>query len=176
MLPIPIASGKFPVFTLRGAHCIALFTLIALSAVLIAGSAVAEQRFALIGTWEHTDKNGVSTIAFNPDGTFNSKTCVGTGANGQGSGCAQWRGKYRATGASSWAAQVQSFRNCASGGGCNSCPRSRGDLPGPGNYGCEIAKNLFGITLGVRMNQSWQMQGANQGADRSGQTWRRVRR
>jgi hypothetical protein len=186
MHEMPIAPKKFSVFILfrlfvrhfnksRISGGIAILTLVALIAFSVASLAVAQQGFALMGTWQHTEKSFFSTVTFNPDGTFQSKYCVGTGASGQGSGCAQWRGIYRATGASSWVAQVQAFQNCASGGGCNSCPRSRGDLPAPGNYGCDIAKSLFGLTIGTQMKQGWQMQGQNQYVDEQGQMWRRVR-
>jgi hypothetical protein len=176
MIPLSIATKQSRIFILRGAHCVALCALIALAAVLVvAASAVAEQGFALIGTWQQTDKSGVLTVSFNANGTFQSRLCWPPGPGGTGSGCAQWQGTYRATGASSWSAVVRSFRNCASGGGCNSCPKSRGDLPTPGNYGCDIAKSLFGITVGTRINQSLQMQGPNQGVNQNGQTWRRIR-
>jgi hypothetical protein len=172
MISMPTVSKKFSIFNFRCEHCIALFTLIVLAVVSVVGLAVAQQGFALIGTWQQVQKDSVQTVVFNPDETFYGTMDVAPGAGGTGSGRTQWRGVYRATGASSWVAEVQFFQMCASGGGCSSCPPSRGELPG-GN-GCALAQYM-GLTPGTRHEQGWQMQGPNQGVDQGRNTWRRIR-
>jgi hypothetical protein len=172
MISMTIAVKKFFIFNLRCAYCIALFTMIVLAVVSVAGSAVAEQGFALIGTWQQTDNNGVRTVTFNRDGTFFTLWDFPPGRGGTGSGRAQWQGIYQATGASSYAAQVRVFQSCASGGGCSSCPPGRGDLPG--TDGCWLA-DYYGLTPGKWLEESWQMQGPNQGVLSDGRTWRRIR-
>jgi hypothetical protein len=181
MNSIPIISKILPTFTLR-CHFdrpfhtsrislrIALFALAALAVVSVAGPAVAREGFALIGTWQHTDRTGIQVYAFNPDGTFYGQLDIPP-ANGTGSGRIQWQGSYRATGVSSHVSQVQVFRFCASGGGCSSCPPARGEMPG-GN-GCALAYNM-GLTPGVQQQTSVQMQGPNQYVA-GGSTFRRVR-
>jgi hypothetical protein len=172
MISMTIAMKNVSMFNLRCVHFIALFTLIVLGVVSVAGSAAAEQGFALIGAWQQTDKEWVQTVVFNPDGTFSSQWDFPPGPGGTGSGRAQWHGTYRPTGASSWAAQVWAFQACASGGGCSSCPPGRGELPG--SNGCGLAE-YYGLTPGKWLEQGWQMQGPNQGVNQNGKTWRRIR-
>jgi hypothetical protein len=172
MIPMPITAKKMSILNLRSAYCIALFALLVLAAVSVTGPAVAEQGFALIGTWQHTDKEGVKTNSFNRDGTFFAQWDFPPGQGGTGSGRAKWQGIYRATGASSLAYQVRVFQSCASGGSCISCPPGRGELPG--SNGCALAK-YYGLTPGEWHEQSMQMQGANQYVDQYRQTWRRIR-
>jgi hypothetical protein len=117
----------------------------------------------------------VQTIAFNPDGTFQSRWDIPPGANGAGSGVIQWRGVYRVTGASAWVAKMLAFRFCASGGGCTSCPPSPDDLPSAPTYGAELAKYFLGFTVGEPVRTGWEMSGSNQATDPLGRMWRRVR-
>jgi hypothetical protein len=133
---------------------------------------MAEQGFALIGTWQHTDKEGVQSTSFNGDGTFFTQWDFPPGQGGTGSGRAQWHGTYRATGASAWTGQVRVFKSCASGGTCVSCPPGRGEFPG--SNGCALAQH-YGLAPGKASSTSWQMQGANQAVDSYGRTWRRIR-
>jgi hypothetical protein len=149
--------------------------ILGLGALIVVNSAFAQQEFALVGVWQRTDNNGVMTIAFNPDHTFLTRFANPPAANGMGSGMSQWRGQYRPTSASSWIAKIVAIQICASGGGCNSCPASPQDLPAPPNYGCEMAKAAFGITLGVQEEQGWKLQAPNQAVDQWGGTWRRIR-
>jgi hypothetical protein len=172
MISMTIAAKKSPRFNFQCAHCMAIFALVVLASISVAGSAVAQEGFALIGTWQQVQKDSVQTVVFNPDGTFFGEMDVAPGAGGTGSGRTQWRGVYRATGASSWVAQVEFFEMCASGGSCSSCPPGRGEMPG-GN-GCLLAQYM-GLTPGARLEQGWQMQGPNQGLDQSRNTWRRIR-
>jgi len=152
----------------------ALLAMAVLAVIAISGPAMAQQEFALFGTWQKTDQNGVFTVVFNPDWTFQSRQCWPPGPGGTGSGCAQWRGWFKPTGASSWVAKIAAIQICAAGGGCNSCPQSPQDLPGPANYGCEMARNMFGLTLGVQKEQGLRMQGPNQGTFLDGSVWRRI--
>jgi hypothetical protein len=149
--------------------------LLGLGALIVINSAFAQEQFALVGVWQQTNSNGVQTISFNPDGTFLTRFANPPAANGMGSGLSQWRGQYQPTSESSWVARIVAIQICASGGGCNSCPASPQDLPAPPNYGCEIAKAVFGITLGVQAEQGWKMQGPGQAVDQWGGTWRRIR-
>jgi hypothetical protein len=151
---------------------ITLFALVALAVLSFAGSAIAQQRFSLLGVWQQTAQTGVQTLTFNPDETFNCQMAVPPGPNGQGSGLLKWWGRYRATGAASYTYQVQTFQLCPSGVGCSHCPPQRGDFPG--NDVCQLARSM-GLEVGVQNQVSVQMQGPNQYADQSGQTWRRVR-
>jgi hypothetical protein len=157
----------FIVFSLFGRHfyksCFALFALVAL-ALSFTVSAFAEQKFALIGTWEHTEKTVYLTITFNPNGTCYGK--IG-GVNS----ISQWRGTYQATGASSYILQVQTFRECSSGGACGSCPRRLGDSRF--SNGCNSAQ-IWGIIPGEKTKHSPQMQGPDQFVAKTGATWCRV--
>ncbi len=175
MIPKTFFARKIPDFNFRRLHLLAIVLLIAVTAFFVTVPVLAQQGFAMLGTWQSTTKDGVLTVAFNGDGTFTTRSCWPPGPGGTGSGCATWRGKYRVTGVSSWVSQAHSFQSCASGGGCNSCPRSRGDIPGPQNYGCDIMKSMFGINLGAQNSESMTMQGPNQALDSSGRTWRRIR-
>lgn len=125
-----------------------LFALVAL-ALSFAGPAVAEGRFALLGTWEHTEATFYRTVTFYPNGTTYGRI---VGVNS----VSDMRGTYKATGASSWDGQIQTYRSCASGGSCGSCPRRLGDSRY--SNGCESAK-IWGITPGVNRKTSVQMQG-----------------
>jgi hypothetical protein len=151
---------------------IVFFALALLVAMSVTGSAFAQQGFALIGTWQQTDKDGIQTVVFKPDGTFFSQWDFPPGPGGTGSGRAQWQGIYRATGASSYAAQVGVFQVCASGGGCVSCPPGGGELPG--SDGCGLAR-YYGLTPGEWREVSMQMQGPDQGVLKDGRRWRRIR-
>jgi hypothetical protein len=142
--------------------CFALFVL-AVLAVSFSDSAVAGQKFALIGTWEHTEATFYRTVTFKPNGTTYSKI---VGVNS----ISEMRGTYKATGASSWVGQIQTYRMCGSGGACGSCPRRPGDSRF--NNGCESAK-IWGITPGVNEKTSVQMQGPDTFVI-NGVTWRRV--
>jgi hypothetical protein len=175
MIPMAFFTRQNPAFTFRLLHIFAIVLLIVVTAFFVTVPAFAQQGFAMLGTWQSTTKDGVLTVAFNGDGMFTTRSCWPPGPGGTGSGCATWRGKYRATGASSWVSQANTFQSCASGGGCNSCPRSRGDLPGPQNYGCDIMKSMFGISLNTQNNETMKMQGPNQALDTAGRTWRRTR-
>jgi len=59
---------------------------------------IAQQGFPLVGTWEHTERSGVSVFTYNPDGTFYGKMSVPPGPYGGGSGYMQWWGSYRMAG------------------------------------------------------------------------------
>ena len=127
----PITLNKLSLFSLSRAigHHFILFdiafaVLLILAVSTIPNSAVAQQEFELIGTWQQTDKDGIQTVTFDRNGTFFAQWDFPPGPGGTGSGRAQWQGKYRATGPSSWAAQVRVFQSCATGGGCMSCPPS----------------------------------------------------
>ena len=86
-------------------------------------------------------------------------------ATGAGDTPVQWRGRYRATGASSVVFQVQAFQVCTRGGaGCQSCPGAS-DV-------CRLAKK-FDLAVGVQQQRRFQMQGPNQFVDQNGQRWRR---
>jgi hypothetical protein len=189
MNTMQIASKNVPffiVFSLLGRHfqksCVALFTLVVLMAALLAGTAVAEQGFALIGTWEHKGKAtreitvDTSTVVFKPDGTFTTTWTVvpSPGQRDLAPGVSTWRGTYRATGKSSWVATVKSYQNCEKKtGSCNSCPRQRGDGRGYKNA-CANAKKV-GLPVGVPKKNSVQMQGPDTYVTDSGDTFRRVR-
>jgi hypothetical protein len=167
MNAIPVASNKFSIFNLRSEFCISLLSLVIFAVVLVAGFAVAEQGFALIGTWQHVQKDSVTTLVFYSNGTFHTKIDIASG----GSGHKLWRGTYRATGASSWVAYVQAYQFCgALAGSCNSCPRQRGDLL-VGN-GCARAKEE-GLPIGVPLKRSAHMQGPDTFVI-DGTTFRRV--
>ena len=152
-----------------------LIALLVFAVISVVSPAAAREQFALVGTWQHTDGNGVATVSFYPDGTFQSQIAVPPGPNGSGSGIIQWRGIYRPTGESSWTAITQAFRFCASGGGCTSCPASPGDLPAPPNYGCEMARSMLGYGVGEETTWSWELQGGNLAVDQYSKTWRRTR-
>jgi hypothetical protein len=175
MKPMPgktnVASGLYG----WGARHRVVVALLVLAAVAVVSPAAAQEDFALLGVWQHTDQGGVQTIAFNPDGTFQSRWDIPPGANGAGSGVIQWRGVYRATGASAWVAKMLAFRFCASGGGCTSCPPSPDDLPSAPTYGAELAKYFLGFTVGEPVRTGWEMSGSNQATDPLNRTWRRVR-
>lgn len=156
----------------RPAHLISVFFLIAIVAVPLGGSAFAQQGFALLGTWQQTQKDSIQTVVFNPDGTFFGNMDVAPGAGGTGSGRTQWRGTYRVTGPSSWIARVEFWQMCASGGSCFSCPPSPGEMPG--SNGCGVAQYM-GLPVGVQLDSSWQMKGQNQCTDKYGQPWQRYR-
>jgi len=151
---------------------IVLFALLVSGAISAAGPAHAQPGFSLIGTWQHTDQAGVTMLSFNQQGLFQATLDVPPGPTGQGSGRIQWRGRYKMTGATSWVAEVQSFQLCASGGGCSSCPRSPGDLPG--GDACGLAQSMR-VSPGVPEPRTFQPQGPNQFVDQFGQMWRRVR-
>jgi hypothetical protein len=174
MIPISITTKQFRIFILRGAHCVALCALIALAAVLVvAASAVAEQGFALIGSWENTARATQNSPAFTqmwtfrPDGTCAYEYAT---AYGQGSGTTQMQCRYRPTGASSLVVQVKAYRLCT-GGMCNSCPLRAGEMPGNACY----AAQTQGMTPGTQWQASVRMQGPNQYVDQNGITFRRVR-
>jgi hypothetical protein len=101
----PRGLRKFPSFFNRYFHSsrIALFALVVLSIASVTCPAAAEQNFALIGTWQHVQKDSITTLVFNPNGTFHTKIDIASG----GSGHKMWRGTYKATSASSWVITVQ---------------------------------------------------------------------
>ena len=175
MTRILLTSNRMYVPTSRNLRHFSLAVTIVLAIVLLSAPAFAQQGFAMMGTWQMTSKDGVMTVVFSADGRFQTRYCNAPGAGGSGSGCSQWSGLYRPQSASSWAYQIQSFQLCASGGGCNSCPRSRTDLPSSPTYGCDLARSLYGITIGKQETESWRMQGPNQALDQNGRTWRRIR-
>jgi hypothetical protein len=80
------------------------------------------------------------------------------------------RGTYKATGASSWVGQIQTYRMCGSGGACGSCPRRLDDSRFVN--GCDSAKN-WGITPGAKEKTSVQMKGPDTFVI-NGVTYRRV--
>jgi len=127
-------------------HCTAFFLLVALAVVSVSGPAAAEQGFALIGTWQRSDPQVTVAFTLNPNGTFDAQYCT---AGQYGSGCMQWNGVYRPTGALSYVYKVQSFQ-----GAGGSCPPQRGDMPG--SNGCGYAQ-MLGIKVGVQRDESFQM-------------------
>jgi hypothetical protein len=171
MISLSSVSGGFSMSCFSISKITAITALIVLAAVLPTGLADAQQGFALVGTWQQVQKDSVTTLVFRPDGTYQGTTDVAPGAGGSGSGRAQWRGTYRPTGTSSYIVQIQFFQMCASGGGCSSCPPSRGELPG--SNGCALAQYM-GLAPGVQPERSCKMQGYNQCSDAGGQ-WRRIR-
>jgi hypothetical protein len=181
-----IASTKFALSVLRclfGRHVqkfcvarrIALFAIAAFTVGSIGGPAVAQEGFALIGVWEHTERATQNSPGFsitwsmNPDGTCFWQGVV-AGAGG-GSGRMQARCRYRATGSSSFVFQVQAYQSCGSSGTCSSCPPAPGEVFGGG---CSEAEQ-FGLAVGVQQQRSYRMQGPNQFVDEGGQMWLRVR-
>ena len=179
MNELPIDETRFFTINLRRPFIcyfdtfrITFFALVAFGVLSLASSAIAQQRFALIGVWEHTERTEVTTVTFNPDETFNCQMAVAPVPNGQGSGIMRWWGKYRATGPASYIFLVQTFQLCPSGVGCSHCPPTRADFPG--NDVCQLARSM-NLEVGVQKQFSVQMQGPNQYVDPYGQTWRRVR-
>jgi hypothetical protein len=184
MNAIQFVSKKFSIFNLRYAHCIAIFVLVALATISIAGSLTAEERFALIGSWENTGRATLeipawtTTIVFKPDGTFTRKfTVLPTPAQRQrdmAPGEENWRGTYRPTGTSSWVATVQSYKRCEKKtGSCNSCPKQRGDGRGYKNACVDTKK--AGLPVGVPKKNIVQMQGPDTFVTDAGDTFHRVR-
>ena len=161
-------AGRFGRITRR-------FALVGFVTLLLARPAFARQNFVLVGVWQRADANGSFTIVFNPDGTYQSSWAVPPNASVTGSGMIQWRGVYNGTGESSWVSRMVAFQFCPSGGGCVSCPPSPSDLPGPPGYGCSVAKNFLGFSVGEQVNSSWEMAGPNQAVDQWGKTWYRRR-
>ena len=71
----PINLNKLPLFSLLRvidhhfiSPCIAL-AVVFVAVLSVASPVVAEEGFALIGAWEHTEKTVYLTITFNPNGT-----------------------------------------------------------------------------------------------------------
>jgi hypothetical protein len=154
------------------ASCIAVIAMVALAAVSLTDRAIAQQGFSPVGTWEHTERSGVSVFTYNPDGTFYGKMSVPPGPYGGGSGYVQWWGSYGMAGATSWVTKIQGFQTCASGVGCSSCPPKSGELPG--SNACAVAQSM-GMAPGAQLQWNVQVQGPYQFTDGLGQTWRRVR-
>jgi len=152
-------------FFVRSYHSsrLVLFALVVLAVVSVPRPAASERKFSLIGTWEHTEATFYRTVTFNPNGTTYGKI---VGVNS----VSEMRGTYKATGASSWVGQIQTYRMCGSGGACGSCPRRLGDSRFVN--GCDSAK-IWGITPGVNMETNVQMQGPDTFVI-NGVTWRRV--
>jgi hypothetical protein len=153
--------------------CRIFVALIVLAVVSFAGAANAQSGFALIGTWEHTERVAQNAPAntsmwiFRPNGTCSFE--YGTAYSG-GSGQTQMHCKYRPTGATSLSITVQAYRLCT-GGICNSCPLRRGEMPG---NACAAAQ-VQGMTPGKQWQTSVRMQGPNQYTADDGTTWSRVR-
>jgi hypothetical protein len=141
-----------------------IFILLAIATVSVAGTALAEQGFSLIGTWEAPAPEATMSFTLNPNGTFYAQYCT---AGRYGSGCVQWRGTYRATGVSSYSYITQAFQ-----GAGQSCPPQRGELPG--SNGCGLAQSM-GVRVGKQQEASYQMQSQYQIVDSAGTKWRRTR-
>jgi len=174
MNAIPIAPKKFPIsifLSLSGCHflksCFALFALLAL-AVSFSGSAFAEQKFELMGTWLHseppaTPETGAQSMmqVFKPDGTYFLQIMIAPRGKMVGTVIKRWS-TYKATGPSSFVFKNKAFQRCASGG--TACARC------PGNW---CRQNPMGWVIGVQHSDSVTMQGSNQFRNQSGQTWTR---
>jgi hypothetical protein len=185
----PLGPGNFPLFSLtffinRYLHSsrIALFALVVLAVVSVPCPAAAEQGFALIGTWEHTERAtreilvDTSTIVFKPNGTFTGKWTIkpDPARRDLAPGVITWRGTYSSTGASSWVATVQAYKSCEmKTGSCYSCPKQQGDGRG-GRNACAEAKK-YGLPVGVPIKNSAKMQGPDTFVTGAGDTFRRVR-
>jgi hypothetical protein len=182
MNEIQIVLKKIPAFILcyafvryfRKFHIarrIAILVFAALAVGSVAGSAVAQQGFALIGAWRHSEPATQSTPAFtitqvfNADGKFNVQEMIAP-RPGMVGVVTKWLGSYRATGATSFVYQVQAWQSCSSGGACQSCP---------GTQQACILDQQGGVEPGIQKQASVQMRGPNQIIDQYGQAWFRVR-
>jgi hypothetical protein len=139
-------------------------------AVSFSDSAAAEPKFALMGTWLHseppaTPETGAQSWmqVFKPDGTYFTQTMLAPRGKMVGTIIKRWS-TYKATGTSAFVYKTKAFQRCASGGtACARCP------------GAWCRQNPMGWDIGVQHSDSFTMQGPNQFRDQSGWTWTRSR-
>ena len=151
---------------------ITFFILAALATVLVASPATADQGFALIGTWLHseppaTPETGAQSWmqVFKPDGTYYTQIMIAPRGRMVGTILRRWS-MYKATGASSFVFKNKAFDRCASGGtACLRCPGQRMCTQNP----------PMGWDIGVQHSDSVTMQGQDRFRNRFGQTWTRSR-
>ena len=154
----------------RVARGITIFALAVFAAMAIAGEASAQRGFALLGTWQHTEQATqntpafTSTVTFNTDGTYTTQDMIAPRAGLVGV-ITNSRGRYRATGVSSYIYQAQAYQTCSSGGACMSCPGNQ--------QACALAQQ-GGQAPGMQQEVNVQMQGSNRFTAQSG-TWYRIR-
>jgi hypothetical protein len=151
---------------------IARVTLLVLPIALFAGTAVAEERFSLIGTWEYSEAGtpdnpaNTQTQTFWRDGRYVGKWTISPlPARQVIFTVVNWRGNYRITGATTITYMVQALQRCAMGS-CVNWPY--------GDNLSKLAKDM-GIEPGVQHQGYFQPKGPNRFVDSSNRTWRRVR-
>jgi hypothetical protein len=141
-----------------------------LASCSIAGSAAAQQRPSIIGTWEHTEAASaygpanVVVVEFDAHGTIRDSWAVAPSADGKPGGISEWQGAYRLTGANSFVFGWQNFTTCFSGI-CMSCP---GD-----ERACGLTRSL-GWEVGGQYSGGFRMNGPNEMYWNT-LTWHRVR-
>ena len=161
---------RYPLYT-RIARGITVVAIAAIATLSIAGSAIGQERFPLVGVWRHTEPatqsspGNSTTLVFKPDGTFTSEQMVAPQPGLVGTIIQYW-GRYRPTSATSFIYQVEYYKACASGGSCMSCP---GD-----QQVCAVARYAQ-ADPGVQHQATFQMRGPNEHVDRFGQAWLRIR-
>jgi hypothetical protein len=138
-------------------------------AVSVAGSAVARERWPLLGTWQTSQAASKAGPAFtrttviNADGTFSAQRTNSPGPKGKGASVIRWRGTYRITSPTSIVAEPKTFQACASDGACVDCPGNE--------KACALAKAM-GVAPGAHNAFSFEMQGPDRFVA-NGVTWSR---